>query len=137
MSKKDELAARLKALGVELGREVNLSGSNEELVLRITELEEELNDGNEFPGPDTVVVGASGTISSNTISGTEEGYPVVLDTADYVTVTVLATLQANLHIDAQHETLNELVATAKPGTKIRVTPVIADALIQGGLAIME
>lgn len=136
MSKKEDLIARLKALGAELGREVNMSGSNEELTLRIAELEEELND-DEPPGPDTVVVGASGTISSNTISGTQQGHPVVLDTADYVTVTVLATLQANLHIDAQHETLNELVATAKPGTKIRVTPVIADALIQGGLAIME
>jgi hypothetical protein len=33
MSKKDELIARLKALGIELGREVNMSGSNEELTL--------------------------------------------------------------------------------------------------------
>jgi hypothetical protein len=39
MSKKD-LIARLKALGAELGREVNLSGSNEEMALRIAELEE-------------------------------------------------------------------------------------------------
>jgi hypothetical protein len=74
MSKKDDLIARLKALGIELGREVNMSGSNEELALRIAELEEELND-DEPPGPDTVVGGASGTISSNTISGTQEGIP--------------------------------------------------------------
>jgi hypothetical protein len=41
---KKDLIARLKALGAELGREVNLSGSNEEMALRIAELEEELND---------------------------------------------------------------------------------------------
>lgn len=41
---KDELTGRLKALGVQLGREISLTGSKEELALRVAELEEELDD---------------------------------------------------------------------------------------------
>ncbi|MEN0581909.1 DNA-packaging protein FI [Phytobacter palmae] len=124
MSKKDELIARLKALGIELGREVNMSGSNEELTLRIAELEEELND-DEPPGPDTVVAGTVSAVSSNTTSGVKEEPP-----AELVTVNVLATL----HINALHETSGERVAIAGPGTKIRVAPDIAGSLVLNGLA---
>lgn len=127
MSKKDELIARLKALGVELGREVNLSGSNEELALRIAELEEELND-DEPPDPDTVVAGTVSAVSSNTTTGMKENPP-----AELVTVNVLTTL----HINALHEASNEQVAIAEPGTKIRVNPDIAGLLVLSGLASID
>jgi hypothetical protein len=41
---KEELIARLKELGSMLNREISLTGSKEELALRIAELEEELGD---------------------------------------------------------------------------------------------
>jgi hypothetical protein len=44
MTEKETLIARLKELGVKLDREVNVSGTIQELTLRISELEEELDD---------------------------------------------------------------------------------------------
>ncbi|HAX9819769.1 TPA: hypothetical protein JTE62_004468 [Escherichia coli] len=41
---KDELIARLQVLGEQLNRDVSLTGTKEELVLRVAELEEELDD---------------------------------------------------------------------------------------------
>ena len=112
---------------MELGREVNLSGSNEELALRIAELEEELND-DEPPDPDTVVAGTVSAVSSNTTTGMKENPP-----AELVTVNVLTTL----HINALHEASNEQVAIAEPGTKIRVNPDIAGSLVLSGLASID
>jgi hypothetical protein len=48
MTEKETLIARLKELGVKLDREVNVTGTIQELTLRISELEEELDgDGGE------------------------------------------------------------------------------------------
>ncbi|STI44923.1 DNA packaging protein from bacteriophage origin [Escherichia coli] len=41
---KDELIARLQVLGEQLNRDVSLTGTKEELALRVAELEEELDD---------------------------------------------------------------------------------------------
>lgn len=41
---KDELIARLRSLGEQLNRDVSLTGTKEELALRVAELKEELDD---------------------------------------------------------------------------------------------
>lgn len=48
MTEKEKLIARLNELGAQLGREVNTSGTIQELSMRIAELEEELNDGTDM-----------------------------------------------------------------------------------------
>ena len=40
---KDELIARLRSLGEQLNRDISLTGTKEELALRVAELEEELD----------------------------------------------------------------------------------------------
>ncbi|KAA2015725.1 DNA-packaging protein FI [Escherichia coli] len=45
---KDELIARLRSLGEQLNRDVSLTGTKEELALRVAELEEELEDTSEL-----------------------------------------------------------------------------------------
>lgn len=52
---KDELIARLQVLGEQLNRDVSLMGTKEELVLRVAELEEELDDTDDAAGQDTSV----------------------------------------------------------------------------------
>ena len=47
MTEKETLIARLKELGVKLDREVNVTGTIQELTLRISELEEELDEDGE------------------------------------------------------------------------------------------
>ena len=47
---KDELIARLQVLGEQLNRDVSLTGTKEELVLRVAELEEELDDTDDAAG---------------------------------------------------------------------------------------
>jgi hypothetical protein len=84
-----------------------------------------------LPGPDVVTGGTVDAISSNTISGTQK--PLVQDTADLVTVKALVTL----HINALHETSNELVAIAEAGVTVRVTQDIAADLDRSGLATIE
>jgi hypothetical protein len=50
MTEKETLIARLKELGVKLDREVNVTGTIQELTLRISELEEELDEDGEEGG---------------------------------------------------------------------------------------
>ncbi|NAK46624.1 hypothetical protein GUB44_25735 [Escherichia coli] len=50
---KDELIARLRSLGEQLNRDVSLTGTKEELALRVAELEEELDDTGDTAGQDT------------------------------------------------------------------------------------
>lgn len=133
MSKKDELTARLKALGVELGREVNLSGSNEELALRIAELEDELSNENDLPGPDDASGGTVNAVSIGTSAITDDKPLAAHDATGLVTIKVLATL----HIDALHETLDERVVIAEAGATVRVTQDIAAALERDSLATIE
>lgn len=47
---KDELIARLRSLGEQLNRDISLTGTKEELALRVAELEEELDDTGDTAG---------------------------------------------------------------------------------------
>ena len=50
---KDELIARLQVLGEQLNRDVSLTGTKEELVLRVAEQEEEIDDTDDAAGQAT------------------------------------------------------------------------------------
>lgn len=96
---KDELIARLRSLGEQLNRDVSLTGTKEELALRVAELEEELDDTDDAAGQDTSVS------PENALTGHENEVvsaqpDTVTDTADLVTVVALVTL----HTDALHAT---------------------------------
>ena len=104
---KDELIARLQVLGEQLNRDFSLTGTKEELALRVAELEEELDDTDDAAGQDTSVS------PENALTGHENEVvsaqpDTVTDTADLVTVVALVTL----HTDALHATRDEAVAFA-------------------------
>ncbi|UYM56332.1 MULTISPECIES: DNA-packaging protein FI [Leclercia] len=132
MTEKETLIARLKELGKMLGRDVNTSGTIQELSMRIAELEEEL-DGDAGP-----VDGENGEENASGSTGSTDGdiadaakeKTTATTTDDRVTVETLATL----HIDALHATRNEPVSIAEPGVIIRVSEQDADELIAKGLA---
>ncbi len=83
---KDELIARLRSLGEQLNRDVSLTGTKEELALRVAELEEELDDTDETAGQDTPLS------PENVLTGHENEVvsaqpdTVIQDTAELVTV---------------------------------------------------
>ncbi len=118
---KDELIARLRSLGEQLNRDVSLTGTKEELALRVAELEEELDDTDEAAGQDSSVS------PENALTGHENEVvsaqtDTVTDTAALVTVVALVTL----HTDALHATRDEPVAFVLPGTAFRVSAGVAD-----------
>ena len=121
---KEELIARLKELGSMLNREISLTGSKEELALRIAELEEELGDDIDGGGD------SNETGAGNTASGSEEKdgdaqgkalRPAPQETKsasdDLVAVKTLTTL----HLEALHAVKNEQVSLVLPGTTVRVS----------------
>ncbi|NAL09565.1 DNA-packaging protein FI [Escherichia coli] len=129
---KDELIARLRSLGEQLNRDVSLTGTKEELVLRVAELEEELDDTGDTAGQDTSVS------PENALTGHENEVvsaqpDTVTDTADLVTVVALVTL----HTDALHATRDEAVAFVLPGTAFRVSAGVAAEMTERGLARMQ
>jgi hypothetical protein len=134
MTEKETLIARLKELGVKLDREVNVTGTIQELTLRISELEEELDgDG----GEETEVTQAGPAVISTSVqpgaditSGSITENPASTEIVELVAVETLATL----HIDALHATRNEPVSIVEPGVIIRVSEQDADELIDKGLA---
>ncbi|EIH2638035.1 DNA-packaging protein FI [Escherichia coli] len=126
---KDELIARLRSLGEQLNRDVSLTGTKEELALRVAELEEELDD---TAGQDTSVS------PENALTGHENEVvsaqtDTVTDTAALVTVVALVTL----HTDALHATRDEPVAFVLPGTAFRVSAGVAAEMTERGLARMQ
>lgn len=130
---KDELIARLRALGEQLNRDVSLAGTKEELALRVAELEEELDDTDDTVGQDTPLS------PENALTGHENNvvsaHPdtVIQDTAGLVTVVALVTL----HTDALHATRDEPVAFVLPGTVFRVSAGVAAEMTEHGLAKMQ
>ncbi|MCZ7840059.1 DNA-packaging protein FI [Leclercia adecarboxylata] len=141
MTEKETLIARLKELGKMLGRDVNTSGTIQELSMRIAELEEELDgDAGSVDGENGEENASGSTVSTvSTVStGSTDGdiadaakeKTKATTTDDRVTVETLATL----HIDAMHATRNEPVSIVKPGVNIRVSEQDADELIAKGLA---
>ena len=125
---KDELIARLQVLGEQLNRDVSLTGTKEELALRVAELE----DTDDAAGQDTSVS------PENALTGHENEVvsaqpDTVTDTADLVTVVALVTL----HTDALHATRDEAVAFVLPGTAFRVSAGVAAEMTERGLARMQ
>ena len=126
---KDELIARLQELGEQLNRDVSLTGTKEELALRVAELEEELDDtaDQDTPlSPENAL-----TVHENEVVSAQPD--TVIDTAALVTVVALVTL----HTDALHATRDEPVAFVLPGTAFRVSAGVAAEMTERGLARMQ
>ncbi|ELA5876266.1 DNA-packaging protein FI [Escherichia coli] len=130
---KDELIARLRSLGEQLNRDVNLTGTKEELALRVAELEEELDDTDDTAGqdaplsPENVLTGHENEV----VSAQQD--TVIQDTAELITVVALVTL----HTDSLHATRDEPVAFVMPGTAFRVSASVATEMTERGLARMQ
>ncbi|WP_236277303.1 DNA-packaging protein FI [Enterobacter cloacae] len=134
MTEKETLIARLKELGVKLDREVNVTGTIQELTLRISELEEELDEdgeeGAEVSVANTIAGSTSGQLSPEKTSGSITDNPASNEPGELVAVETLVTL----HIDALHATRNESLSIVEPGVVIRVTDAEATELVSQGLA---
>ncbi|MGC6761464.1 DNA-packaging protein FI, partial [Escherichia coli] len=111
----------------------SLTGTKEELALRVAELEEELDDTDDTAGQDTPLS------PENVLTGHENEVvsaqpdTVIQDTAELVTVVALVTL----HTDALHATRDEPVAFVLPGTAFRVSAGVAAEMTARGLARMQ
>lgn len=134
MTEKETLIARLKELGVKLDREVNVTGTIQELTLRISELEEELDEDGEEDAEVSVASTTAGSTSGQpgpeNTSGSITENPASIEPGELVVVETLVTL----HIDALHATRNESLSIVEPGVVIRVTDAEATELISQGLA---
>ncbi|WP_395299020.1 DNA-packaging protein FI [Enterobacter kobei] len=134
MTEKETLIARLKELGVKLDREVNVTGTIQELTLRISELEEELDEdgqeGDEVSVASTSASRTSGEPGPENTSGPITENPASNEPGELVAVKTLVTL----HIDALHATRNESISIVEPGVVIRVTDAEATELVSQGLA---
>ena len=127
---KDELIARLRSLGEQLNRDVSLTGTKEELALRVAELEEELDDTTD---QDTPISPENALTGHENEVGSAQPDTVILDTSELVTVVALVTL----HTDALHATRDEPVAFVLPGTAFRVSAGVAAEMTERGLARMQ
>ncbi|WP_338927976.1 DNA-packaging protein FI [Escherichia coli] len=130
---KNELIARLRSLGEQLNRDVSLTGTKEELALRVAELEEELDDTDDAAGQDTSVSPENALTGHENEVVSAQPDTVIQDTADLVTVVALVTL----HTDALHATRDEAVAFVLPGTAFRVSAGVAAEMTERGLARMQ
>ncbi|GHK21291.1 hypothetical protein ECZU03_50800 [Escherichia coli] len=125
---KDELIARLRSLGEQLNRDVSLTGTKEELALRVAELEEELDDTDETAGQDTPLSRENVLTGHENEVGSAQPDTVILDTSELVTVVALV----KLHTDALHATRDEAVAFVLPGTAFRVSAGVAAEMTERG-----
>ncbi|EFB7232829.1 DNA packaging protein from bacteriophage origin [Escherichia coli] len=126
---KDELIARLQELGEQLNRDVSLTGTKEELALRVAELEEELDDTADQDTP----ISPENALTGHENEVVSAQPDTVTDTAALVTVVALVTL----HTDALHATRDEAVAFVLPGTAFRVSAGVAAEMTERGLARMQ
>lgn len=131
---KDDIIKRLKVLGNELGRAVSVSGTKEELEMRLRELEEERaemhneNDDTAIStNNDDSVATSTETVSTETPSETKAASAA--STPQRVTVTALK----SLHIDGWHEHRDEEVEFVFAKTVFRVLADKVDALREAGL----
>lgn len=130
---KNELIARLQVLGEQLNRDVSLTGTKEELVLRVAELEEELDDTDDAAGQDTSVSPENALTGHENEVVSAQPDTVIQDAADLVTVVALVTL----HTDALHAIRDEPVAFVLPGTAFRVSAGVAAEMTERSLARMQ
>lgn len=114
---KDELIARLKALAEKLGREVNLTGSKEDLAMRVAELEEEIGDEEQAGGETTAQ--ATGSVPKDGAQG------------GLIRIKTLF----SLHVEAWHELRDEPISLVEPGVVVRVSPADAQELFTRKLAL--
>ena len=126
---KDELIARLRSLGEQLNRDISLTGTKEELALRVAELEEELDDTADQDTP----ISPENALTGHENEVVSAQPDTVIDTAALVTVVALVTL----HTDALHATRDEPVAFVLPGTAFRVSAGVAAEMTERGLARMQ
>lgn len=135
---KEVLIARLQELSIMMNRDVSLTGSKEELVLRIAELEEELGDDADDGGD------SNETATGNTASGGEEKdsraqdnalTPAPQETQSASGDLVAVKTRATLHLEALHAVKNEKVSLVLPGSTVRVSAGDAEELIAQGLAV--
>ncbi|MEC5321170.1 DNA-packaging protein FI [Brenneria populi subsp. brevivirga] len=112
---KAELIERLKVLGEQLGREVLLTGTVEELSLRVAELEEELGGDSDSDNAVT-----DNTTGDNSDDDTDN----VVSDDGLVKVVTLTTL----HIHAQHEFDDTIIPVALAGSTIRLPAAQAEEL---------
>lgn len=91
---------------------MNVTGTVEELTMRVAELEEELDDGNDDEQSGNNGINAQENATDNPDGDQVQEKPAVTD-AGLVTVITRATL----HIDALHETENTPVAIARQGCR--------------------
>lgn len=126
---KGELIVRLRSLGEQLNRDVSLTGTKEELALRVAELEEELDDTADQDTP----ISPENALTGHENEVVSAQPDTVTDTADLVTVVALVTL----HTDALHATRDEPVAFVLPGTAFRVSAGVAAEMTERGLARMQ
>ncbi|EJZ2267873.1 DNA-packaging protein FI, partial [Escherichia albertii] len=121
--------ARLRSLGEQLNRDVSLTGTKEELTLRVAELEEELDDTADQDTP----ISPENALTGHENEVVSAQPDTVTDTAALVTVVALVTL----HTDALHATRDEAVAFVLPGTAFRVSVGVAAEMTERGLARMQ
>ena len=126
---KDELIVRLRSLGEQLNRDVSLTGTKEELALRVAELEEELDDTADQDTP----ISPENALTGHENEVVSAQPDTMIDTAALVTVVALVTL----HTDALHATRDEPVAFVLPGTAFRVSAGVAAEMTERGLARMQ
>ncbi len=125
---KDELIARLKALGAQLGRDVSLAGSKEELAMRVAELEEELEDDGEGGSGEVITA----TTGASALSGQDAAVTLATPDGSPAALTTVV-VRATLHIDALAEDDDIPVPIATPGTVIRISPEYVPGLVNAGL----
>lgn len=126
---KGELIVRLRSLGEQLNRDVSLTGTKEELALRVAELEEELDDTADQDTP----ISPENALTGHENEVVSAQPDTMIDTAALVTVVALVTL----HTDALHATRDEAVAFVLPGTAFRVSAGVAAEMTERGLARMQ
>ncbi|VEA68462.1 Uncharacterised protein [Serratia rubidaea] len=126
MASKDELIASLKELGEKLGRELDTTGTPAELQLRVREAREEFealseeSDDTEQPKPADKPDVATDTSAKDKAKAETKNALVKLR--------VLSTV----HINALHETRNEVINIAYSGDVVRVSADVADDLLDSG-----
>ena len=102
-------------------------------MLRVAELEEELDDTDDAAGQDTSVSPENALTGHENEVGSAQPDTVILDTSELVTVVALV----KLHTDALHATRDEPVAFVLPGTAFRVSAGVAAEMTEHGLARMQ
>ncbi|ECW1079396.1 DNA breaking-rejoining protein [Salmonella enterica] len=119
MTKKDGIK-RLQELGVTLGRKVDVSGSLEDIIQRVKELEEEVGV-------------TSGIEQDPGVNGSDEVVIIPGEQNIPVSSMVLIRARRTLHIDALSADSDRPVEVVKEGEMARISVGLLDELTDAGL----